>query len=187
VTRQFCYKYLLGRPWFWVNIAKPPKQQPIQDVLSIAEVQAIINATRQLRYQVYYLTTYSLGLRLSESLNLTIADIDSELMQEHLRYTKSKKDRLVPLPQATLLALRRYWATHRHPTLIFPGGKQKTIKLVANECSISKNVHVHTLRHSIAPHMLEQGCSLRALQVFLGHADPKTTAIYTHDRGSRTK
>lgn len=194
---QFCYKYLLGRPWDWVNIVKPPKQQPIQDVLSITEVQAIINATRQLRYQVYYLTTYSLGLRLSESLNLTIADIDSELMQVHLRYTKSKKDRLVPLPQATLLALRRYWVTHRHPTLIFPGGKpphtcegktmrmdkggiQKTIKLVAKECGISKNVHVHTLRHSIATHMLEQGCSLRALQVFLGHADPKTTAIYTH-------
>ena len=193
---QFCYRYLLGRPWIWVNIVKPPKQQPIPDVLSIAEVTAIINNTRQLRYQVYYLTTYSLGLRLSETLNLTIADIDSELMQVHLRYTKSKKDRFVPLPQATLLALRRYWATHRHPTLIFPGGKpphsreekpimmnkggiQKTIKLVAKECGISKNVHVHTLRHSIATHMLEQGCSLRALQVFLGHADPKTTAIYT--------
>jgi len=193
---QFFYKHVLGRPWVWVNIIKPPKQQPIQDVLSVAEVQAIINATRQFRYQVYYLTTYSLGLRLSESLNLTIADIDSHLMQIHLRYTKSKKDRFVPLSQATLLALRTYWKTHRHPTLIFPGGKaphiregkpmvmdkggvQKTIKLVAKECGISKNVHVHTLRHSIATHMLERGCSLRSIQVFLGHADPKTTAIYT--------
>ena len=187
---------MLKRPWQWVDIVKPPKQQPIQDVLSVAEVEAIINATRQLRYQVYYLTTYSLGLRLSESLNLTIADIDGHLMQVHLRYTKSKKDRFVPLPQATLLALRAYWKTHRHPTLIFPGGKpphiregkamvmdkggvQKTIKLVAKECGISKNVHVHTLRHSIATHMLARGCSLRSIQVFLGHADPKTTAIYT--------
>ena len=193
---QFFYKHVLGRPWVWVDIVKPPKQQPIQDVLSITEVQKIINATRQLRYQVYYLTTYSLGLRLSESLNLKIPDIDGHLMQVHLRYTKSKKDRMVPLPQATLLALRRYWKTHRHPTLLFPGGKpphvregkpmvmdkggvQKTIKLVAKECGISKNVHVHTLRHSIATHMLERGCSLRSIQVFLGHADPKTTAIYT--------
>ena len=59
------------------------------------------------------------------------------------------------------------------------GGVQKTIKLVAKECCISKNVHVHTLRHSIATHMLERGCSLRSIQAFLGHADPKTTAIYT--------
>jgi len=193
---QFFYKHLLGRPWVWVNIVKPPRQQPIQDVLSITEVQAIINATRQLRYQVYYLTTYSLGLRLSETLNLRVSDIDRHLMQVHLRYTKSKRDRFVPLPQATLLALRRYWKTHRHPTLIFPGGKpphiregkamvmdkggvQKTIKLVAKECGISKNVHIHTLRHSIATHMLERGASLRSIQVFLGHSDPKTTAIYT--------
>jgi len=193
---QFFYKHVLGRPWIWVDIVKPPKQQPIQDILSVSEVEAIINATRQLRYQVYYLTTYSLGLRLSESLNLKIADIDKHLMQIHLRDTKSKKDRFVPLPQATLLALRRYWKTHRHPTLIFPGGKpphiregkpmvmdkggvQKTIKLVAKECGISKNVHVHTLRHSIATHMLARGCSLRSIQTFLGHADPKTTAIYT--------
>ena len=193
---QFFYKHVLGRPWVWVDIVKPPKLQPIQDVLAVSEVAAIINATRQLRYQVYYLTTYSLGLRLSESLNLTIADIDGHLMQVHLRYTKSKKDRFVPLPQATLLALRRYWLTHRHPTLIFPGGKaphiragkpmvmdkggvQKTIKIVARECGIRKNVHVHTLRHSIATHMLERGCSLRSIQAFLGHADPKTTAIYT--------
>lgn len=193
---QFFYKQVLSRPWVWVDIVKPPKQQPIQDVLSVSEVEAIINATRQLRYQVYYLTTYSLGLRLSESLNLTTADIDSHLMRVHLRYTKSKKDRFVPLPQSTLLALRAYWKTHRHPSLIFPGGKaphiregkamvmdkggiQKTIKIVAKECGISKNVHVHTLRHSIATHMLARGCSLRSIQVFLGHADPKTTAIYT--------
>jgi integrase/recombinase XerD len=193
---QFLYRHVLGRPWVWVNIVKPPKQQAIQAVLSLNEVAAIINATRKFRYQVFYLTTYSLGLRLSESLNLTIADIDSELMLVHVRNTKSKSDRLVPLPQATLLALRCYWQTHRHPSLLFPGridpkshtakpwvmdrgGIQKTIKIVAKACGISKNVHVHTLRHSIATHLFEQGLSLRAIQVFLGHASPITTARYT--------
>jgi integrase/recombinase XerD len=153
-------------------------------------------SNRQLRYQVYYLTTYSLGLRLSETLNLHVCDIDSHLMQVHLRYTKSKKDRFVSLPQATLLALRHYWKTHHHPILLFPGGKpphirqnkmlvmdkggiQKTIKIVAKACGMTKNVHVHTLRHSIATHMLERGASLRSIQVFLGHACPKTTALYT--------
>jgi site-specific recombinase XerD len=117
-------------------------------------------------------------------------------MRVHLRFTKSKKDRFVPLPQVTLLALRRYWLTHRHPSLIFPGGKapylregktmvmdkggvQKTIKLVARECGISKNVHIHTLRHSFATHLLERGVSLRAIQTHLGHASPVTTARYT--------
>jgi integrase/recombinase XerD len=59
------------------------------------------------------------------------------------------------------------------------GGIQKTIKIVAKECGISKNVHVHTLRHSIATHLLEQGLSLRAIGVFIGHASPITTARYT--------
>lgn len=193
---QFLYRHVLGRPWDWIDIVKPPKQQPLQAVLSKVEVEAIINATRKLSYQVFYLTTYSLGLRLSEALNLKISDIDSHLMQIHIRFTKSKRDRIVPLPQETLLALRRYWKTHRHPVLLFPigkpphsqdaplavmarGGAQKTIKIVARECGITKNVHVHTLRHSIATHMLEHGCSLRAIQKFLGHSCPKTTAIYT--------
>jgi len=193
---QFFYKHVLKRPWEWVNIVKPPKQQPIQDVLSVIEVEAIINATRQLRYQVYYLVTYSLGLRLNEALHLKVADIDGHMMRVHVRFTKSKRDRFVPLPQTTLLAMRRYWKTHRHPTLLFPcakrtltkagepknmnqGGVQKAIKLIALECGISKNVHVHTLRHSIATHMLERGCNLRSIQKFLGHSCPKTTAMYT--------
>lgn len=193
---QFCYKHVLHRPWTWVDIVKPPKIQVVQDVLSPTEVALIINATRKLSYQTYYLVTYSLGLRLSEAINLKVSDIDSHLMRVHLRYTKSKKDRFVPLPQATLFALRQYCYTHKHPELIFPGGKppflrnghslvmdkggvQKAIKLIAKEVGISKNVHVHTLRHSIATHMLERGLSLRSIQVFLGHASPDTTAKYT--------
>ena len=193
---QFFYRHVLNKPWDWIPIVKPPVVQPLQDVLSRQEVAAIISRTRKLRYQTYYWATYSLGLRLSETLNLTIADIDSHLMQVHLRFTKSKKDRFVTLPQVTLLALRRYWATHRHPTLLFPGGKapylregkplvmdkgglQRTIKLVARECGISKNVHIHTLRHSFATHLLERGVSLRAIQTHLDHASPITTARYT--------
>ena len=193
---QFLYKHLLNKPWQWVEIIKPPKVQTIQSVLTLHELELIINATRKLRYQTYFLVTYSLGLRLSEALNLQVADIDSHMMRVHIRKTKSKKDRFVPLPQATLLAMRRYWKTHRHPTHLFPGGKpphmrdgqpilmdkggvQKAIKLVAKEVGISKNVHIHTLRHSIATHMLERGMSLRSIQTFLGHANPDTTAKYT--------
>ena len=103
---------------------------------------------------------------------------------------------MIKRQQVTLLALRRYWKTHRHPSLLFPGGKapferngqpmvmdkggvQKAIKLVAKQVGISKNVHIHTLRHSIATHMLERGLSLRSIQLFLGHSSPDTTAKYT--------
>ncbi len=190
---QFFYKYVLNRPWVWVDIVKPPRVQPLQDVLSVDEVERIINQTHKLSYQVYYLTTYSLGLRLSETLNLTIADIDGHLMRVHIRRAKGNKDRFIPLPLLTYKALRFYWASHRHPTLLFPapyqrngkdmlmdkGGVQKAIKIVAKECGISKNVHIHTLRHSFATHLLESGVNLRSIQTLLGHASPITTAIYT--------
>jgi len=193
---QFFFKHVLNKEWQWINIVKPPKVQPLQEVLAISELNAIINATRKLSYQVYFLTTYSLGLRLSEALQLRVSDIDGTLMRVHLRQCKYNKHRFVPLPLATLKALRLYWSTHRHPEFIFPGGKpphfrqgktlfmdkggvQKAIKIVAKECGISKNVHIHTLRHSIATHLLEAGVSLRSIQVFLGHSSPVTTALYT--------
>lgn len=193
---QFCYTHVLNKPWEWVDIVKPPRVETLQDVLSLSETQLIINRTQQLRYQTYYFVTYSMGLRLSEALNLTINDIDSHLMRVHIRAGKGKKDRFVPLPLLTLKALRHYWATHRHELLLFPGGKaphirdgkpmvmdkggvQKTIKIVAKQCNISKNVHIHTLRHSFATHLLETGVNLRSIQVLLGHSSPETTAIYT--------
>lgn len=193
---QFFFKQVLNKEWTWINIVKPPRVQPLQDVLAISELAAIINATRKLSYQVYFLTTFSLGLRLTEALQLRVSDIDGVLMRVHLHKTKYNKHRFVPLPLATLKALRRYWLTHRHSELIFPGGKsphfrqgkslymdkggvQKAIRIVAKECGISKHVHIHTLRHSIATHLLEAGVSLRSIQVFLGHASPVTTAKYT--------
>ena len=72
---QFFYHHVLNKEWQWVNIVKPPRVQPLQDVLAISELTAIINATRKLSYQVYFMTTYSLGLRLSEALQLRVSDI----------------------------------------------------------------------------------------------------------------
>lgn len=192
---QSFYRHVLHRPWEWVDIVKPPTQHILQDVLSMDEVSAVINATHKFSYQIYYFATYSMALRLGETLALTIEDIDSQLMRVHLRQAKGNKDRFIPLPLATLAALRTFWLTHRHPHLLFPGGKtpgnhtsekkldrgglQKAIKLAAKEAGISKNVHIHTLRHSLATHLLESGVNLRSIQTLLGHASPVTTAIYT--------
>ena len=119
---QFFCKQVLGKQWEWINIVKPPRVQPLQDVLTQKELGLIISCTRKLSYQVYYLTTYSLGLRLSEALNLRVADMDGQLMRVHIRCAKGNKDRFVPLPLMTLKALRQYWVTHRHPDLLFSGG-----------------------------------------------------------------
>lgn len=188
---QFFYHYVINRPWEWLNIVKPPQVCSLPDILTPLEISQIINNTKQLRYQVFFLTIYSMGLRLSEGLNLTIGDIDSQLMRVHIRNAKGGKDRYVPLPKRTLIVLRYYWATHRHPRLIFPGKKpetdvamdrggiQKALKKVAADCNIHKSISPHTLRHCYATHLLELGVDLRTVQHLLGHNSLTTTARYT--------
>ena len=117
-------------------------------------------------------------------------------MKVHIRLGKGKKDRFVTLPQRALLTLRRYWLTHRHPTLLFPAGKtaeerrcatkimdkgglQKSFKVIREDCGISKPVTPHTLRHCYGAHLVEAGVNLRAIQHEMGHECPKTTVLYT--------
>ena len=193
---QFFYKHVLDREWDWVNIVKPPVQRKLPDILSYDELSQMINAAREARFQCYLLTVYSMGLRLSEALNLTISDIDADHMQLHVRLGKGGKDRYVTMPQHALDALRWYWRTHRNPTLIFPAGanaalrqraKQpmggqsiaRAVKAIALECNIHKNITTHSLRHCYATHLLSEGLNLHAIQRLLGHESPLTTAIYT--------
>ncbi|MDO7085592.1 site-specific integrase [Pseudocolwellia sp. AS88] len=188
---QFFYRYTLDKQWEWLSIVKPPQVKRIPDMLTPAQVSQVINQTKQLRYQVFFMTLYSTGLRLSEALNLTIHDIDKSTMLVHVRDGKGGKDRMVPLPELTLLALRCYWKTHRHARLLFPGthtktatpmdkgSVQKALKRVLVDVKIKKNISPHSLRHCYATHLLEQGLDLRSLQQLLGHASLNTTARYT--------
>lgn len=193
---QFFYKHTLNKEWAWVDIVKPPLKKVLPDILTIKEVERVINGTRELRYQTFILTTYSMGLRLGETLNLKVGDIDGERMKVHVRQGKGKKDRFVTLPEASLIALRRYWATHRNPKLLFPAGKtpevrhstkivmdrgglQKSFKVIVKDCGIRKPVTTHSLRHCYGAHLVEAGLNLRAIQHEMGHECPKTTALYT--------
>jgi len=153
---QFFWKYVLKIDWKWVDIVKPPIVKTIPDILTPAEIEQLIGATRKLRYRVFLLTTYSMGLRLGETLSLQVGDIDADRKQIHIRRGKGHKDRLVPLPDLTLSGLRELWSRHRHPKLIFPnatgsikkirkakthmdrGGAQKAMKVVVKECGIKK-------------------------------------------------
>jgi site-specific recombinase XerD len=188
---QFFYRHTLEREWQWLSIVKPPQVKRIPDIITNQQIGQLISHAKSLRYKVFFLTLYSMGLRLSEALELTVNDIDSQTMTLHIRDGKGGKDRLLPLPHRTLMALRYYWKTHRHPCLLFPGkgknkqapmdkgGIQKALKKVINELGIKKNISPHSLRHCFATHLLEQGIDLRSLQILLGHNSLNTTARYT--------
>lgn len=193
---QFFFKHVLKRDWQWVDIVKPPQVKTLPDVPTLREVERLINGTRELRYQTFILTCFSMGLRLGEALALTVGDIDSERMRVHIRAAKGRKDRYVTLPLETLTALRRYWATHRHPRFIFPGGRnseerhsadrtmdrgdlQKSFKAIVRDVGIHKSITIHSLRHSYGLALTDAGVTLRAVQEAMGHECPKTTALYT--------
>lgn len=153
---QFFWKYVLKTDWQWLNIIKVPKVQTLPDILTLNEVERLILATRQLRYRVFLLTTYSMGLRLSETLALQVGDIDAQRKQVHIRRGKGHKDRLVPLPDLTYHALRSLWQKHHNPCWLFPnavgsmesvaqatthmdrGGAQAAMKAVVTQCGIKK-------------------------------------------------
>jgi integrase len=153
---QFFWKHVLERDWEWVNIVKAPKVRSLPDILTITEVEQLIGATHHLRYRVFLLTTYSMGLRLSETLSLQVGDIDGKRKLVHIRRGKGHKDRFVPLPDLTYQALRALWYKHRNPCWLFPGavgspeqirnatthmdraGTQAAMRAVVEQCGIKK-------------------------------------------------
>jgi integrase/recombinase XerD len=176
--------------------AKPQFKLPV--VLSASEVRRILSAVPALDHRVALITIYSCGLRLGEALRLTVRDVDAERRFLHIRAGKGGRDRYVPLPERTLQFLRDLWKTHRHPLLLFPAkghsGQgaatatepmcrttlQRAFRLALEASGVKKAAHIHTLRHSYATHLLEQGENLRQIQVNLGHKNPNITALYTH-------
>jgi len=181
-----------------VELARANPQFKLPVVLSGTEVRRILAAVPALDHRVCLITIYSCGLRLGEGLRLEVRDIDSERRLIHIRGGKGNQDRYVPLPGRTLLLLREQWKSHRHSTLLFPakghsglGARtatepmcrstlQRAFRLALKASGIKKEAHVHTLRHSYATHLLEQGENLRQIQVNLGHKSPVATAVYTH-------
>ena len=155
---KFFYTHVLHKPWANIALIKPPRVQRLPDIVTVDEAQRLFSATKTLSYRVFYFTVYSLGLRLGEGLRLEVADIDAKRLRVHIRDAKGNKDRLVPLPEATLALLRRFWQVHRHPVLLFPnrhgglksaylaktpldrGGVQATLRKVAQDCGLKKRL-----------------------------------------------
>lgn len=156
---KFFYTNVLDKTWNDIPLVKPPKTTKIPDILSVEQLNQLFAATSKLSYRVFFFSTYSMGLRLGEGINLTAGDIDSANMRVHIRDAKGNKDRLVPLPETTLQVLRSFWKAHRHPHFIFPsrkrglkyaylvdqpldrGGIQSAMQAVVKELGIKKKSH----------------------------------------------
>ncbi|MBL8300851.1 MAG: site-specific integrase [Rhodanobacteraceae bacterium] len=173
---QFFHQHVLGRQWPWVDRVKAPQVRSLPDVLTLDEIARIIASTRERRYQTFWWTTYRLGLRLGEALNLRVGDIDSARGQVHVRDGRGRKDRFVVLPSLTLACLRRYWREHCHPQWLFPGSAssttgtmdrgstQKAFSRVIADCKIRKKVSIHRLRHAHL-HEYPEDCLAQSLLI----------------------
>jgi site-specific recombinase XerD len=117
---KFYYAYVLDKPWPGAELTKAPKVSRLPDIVTVAQMQRIVDATRVLSYRVFFFTLYSMGLRLGEGLQLRVGDIDADRMRVHVRDAKGNRDRLVPLPANALAVLREFWKVHRNPVLMFP-------------------------------------------------------------------
>ncbi|MFN9610629.1 MAG: phage integrase N-terminal SAM-like domain-containing protein, partial [bacterium] len=117
---QFFHRYVLDREMEWVKIVRPPRVRRLPVIATREEVHLLINTVRKLRYRVFFVVVYSLGLRISEGLGLEVTDIDGANKRVHIRDGKGGRDRYVPLPEMTYAIMRRFWTSHRHPRLLFP-------------------------------------------------------------------
>ena len=190
---KFYYERVLGGKRMTIYIDRPQKQQTLPTVLSKEEVQLIISKITNLKHKTMIMLTYSAGLRVSEVIQLKIKDIDSERKQIRVEQSKGKKDRYTLLSEKILILLRKYYIKYKPTEWLFEGqskeGKvtqysvrslQMVLKKAVRKANINKKVTMHTLRHSFATHLLENGTDLRYIQVLLGHQSSKTTEIYTH-------
>ena len=198
---QFFHRYVLDRELEWIKIIRPPRVHRLPVIATREEVHLLINTVRKLRYRVFFIVVYSLGLRISEGLDLEVTDIDGPQKRVHIRDGKGGRDRYVPLPEMTYGIMRRFWTSHRHPRLLFPSpqgsqfvgtiatspmdasGVQAAFKAARLDCRIEKRLTVHSLRHAYATHLLEQGMDLRLIQSLLGHSNSNTTARYAQITG----
>lgn len=170
-------------------IDRPRREKTLPTVLSEEEIVGILNSIDNTKHKAIIMTIYSAGLRISEVISLKIKDIDSKRMQIRVEQSKGKKDRYTLLSTKALEILRQYFKVYKPKIWLFEGltgeqyaGRsiQNILKMAVSKTDIKKHVTVHTLRHSFATHLLENGTDLRYIQNLLGHDSSKTTEIYTH-------
>lgn len=195
---KYLFEAVLDKGWNDRKIAYIKGYKPLPTVLEKSQVIEIINSIDDLVYKTILTTIYSSGLRIQEAINLRISDIDSKRMQIYVRESKSGSARNAILSEKNLTLLRKYLKSHplnklgrwKPEEYIFCTSSRdksvcsKTIRNALNEAvkklNISKKITVHTLRHSFATHLLEEGVSIFAIKELLGHRSILSTTVYLH-------
>ena len=182
---------VLHREWEQLKIKRPRREKKLPVVLSIEEVERLINATQNIKHRAILMLAYSAGLRRQELQLIKPSAIDSSRMQIHVVQGKGKKDRYTILSTKTLDLLRLYFKYERPSLFLFEaqgkkgkhlsdGTLNKIVKNSAAKAGLKKVISFHTLRHCFATHLLEKGVNLRLIQQFMGHTSLRTTSIYLH-------
>ena len=191
-SMKFYYEQVLGKERFFWEIPRPKKQLILAKVLNENELARLFNALDNLKHKAMLFTAYSAGLRVSEIAALKLRDIDSGRMQIRIEQAKGKKDRYVNLSPLLLDILRAYIKAYspRPKEYLFESKRtgaqypirtiQKIFQNAKEKARISKDVGVHSLRHTFATHLLEKGTDIRYIKDLLGHFDIRTTERYLH-------
>jgi len=189
---RFFFNVVLEKEFsFDYSVRKIPRKLPT--VLSMEQVWKIINAPKNLKHRLILMTTYSAGLRVSETIALKPEHIDSERMLIKVVNGKGRKDRYTMLSPKLLEELRIYYRKYRPEGYLFPSQYKKsesrplsyesirlTYENARKKAGVKKGEGIHTLRHSFATHLLEEGFDIRKIQVLMGHTKLTTTMIYLH-------
>ena len=185
---KFYYEQVLKKERFFITIPRPKKPLKLPKVIAPADIKKMFDGVTNLKHNTMLKLCYGLGLRVSEIVNLKITDIDSKSMQVFIERSKGKKDRYVNLPESILPQLRIYFTKYKPIIYLFEGqyggqyssrSAQQVFKNAMLKANINKKLSIHSLRHSFATHLLEQGTDIRFIQELLGHNDIKTTLLYT--------
>ena len=188
---RFMYKRVLKLNWDEDEIPRMKRDRSLPTILDKAEIDAILDATTNLKYKAIFAVMYSGGLRVSETTHLHYEDISRKNHSIHIHNTKNRMDRYTILADRTLDILTEYWFQCGRPRdILFPSqatGKyleinsiNQVLKRSTEQAGITKHVTSHAFRHSFASHLLEAGCDIKYIQALLGHLDPKSTEIYLH-------
>ncbi len=193
----------LGRDWKLFDLVRAKSERKLPTVLTREEVARLFSVVREPRFRTLLRLAYCCGLRLGDACRVRVGDIRQGYL--HIRGGKGSKDRLVPLPEAMLQELRGFWRTHRNPKWLFPspgarwrekpglreqlatvdaplggGSVQRCLRLARAAAQLPETTTPHTLRHSYATHMLDEGVNIRLISAYLGHSSLETTMIYLH-------
>ncbi len=181
---KFLYEKVLDRKYGKVCFERPRKEKYLPQIIDKDLIIKELNTMQNKKHKSIIMLAFSVGLRVSEVINLKIEDIDSKRMIINIRQAKGRKDRVVPLSGTVLNTLREYFKEYKPKQYLFNG--QFDLKYSAGSCNqivkqhLGEKYHFHLLRHSSFTSMLESGVDLRIIQKIAGHANSKTTEIYTH-------